>query len=182
MIPNRYLSFITGKIYNNELSMNVMLMKGSNYIFKKPVSILGSRLWQATCTTTTNKILRFLCLCRFVRLDQTFRVWWSWVGIINYTWILLSPLHGGGDKQASSNCKITGIHKFSSAHERFLQLMSTDMSMTHSTIQMRSEGIFTRALWIIWSWTFYATLAYHCALYYYPTYLLKNNSPITGQH
>jgi len=33
----------------------------------------------------------------------------------------------GGVKQASSSCKITGIHKSSSASGRFLQLMSTDM-------------------------------------------------------
>ncbi len=35
---------------------------------------------------------------------------------------------GGGDKQATSSCKITGIHKSSSAPGRFLQLMSTDVS------------------------------------------------------
>jgi len=53
---------------------------------------------------------------------------------------------GRGDKQASSSCKITGIHKSSSAPGRFLQLMSTDMSLMDLMIQMRSEGIFTRAL------------------------------------
>ncbi len=54
---------------------------------------------------------------------------------------------GGRDKQASSSCKINGIHKSSSsAPGRFLQLMSTDMSLVDSMIQMRSEGIFTRAL------------------------------------
>jgi hypothetical protein len=42
---------------------------------------------------------------------------------------------GGGDKQASSSCKITGIHKSSSAPGRFLQLMSTDMSLMDSMIQ-----------------------------------------------
>jgi hypothetical protein len=52
----------------------------------------------------------------------------------------------GGDKQASSSCKITGIHKSSSAPGRFLQLMSTDMSLMDSMVQMRSEGVFTRAL------------------------------------
>jgi hypothetical protein len=52
----------------------------------------------------------------------------------------------GGDKQASSSCKITGIHKSSSAPGRFLQLLCTDMSLMDSTIQMRSEGVFTRAL------------------------------------
>jgi len=51
----------------------------------------------------------------------------------------------GGDKQASSSCKITGIHK-SSAPGRFVQLMSTDMSLMDSMVQMRSEGVFTRAL------------------------------------
>jgi hypothetical protein len=51
-----------------------------------------------------------------------------------------------GNKQASSSCKLTGIHKFSSAPGRFLQLISTDMSLMDSMIQMRSEGIFTRAL------------------------------------
>jgi hypothetical protein len=58
----------------------------------------------------------------------------------------LALLHGGGDKQASSSCKITGMHKSSSAPGRFLQLMSTDMSLMDSMIQMRSEGIFIRAL------------------------------------
>jgi hypothetical protein len=53
---------------------------------------------------------------------------------------------GGGDKQASSSYKITGIHKSFSAPGRFLQLMSTDMSLMDSMIQMRWEGIFTRAL------------------------------------
>jgi hypothetical protein len=53
---------------------------------------------------------------------------------------------GGGDKQASSSCKITGTHKSSSPPGRFLQLMSTDMSLMDLMIQMRSEGIFTRAL------------------------------------
>jgi hypothetical protein len=53
---------------------------------------------------------------------------------------------GVGDKQASSSCKITGIHKSSSAPGRFLQLISTDMSLMDSMIQMRSEGVFTRAL------------------------------------
>jgi len=53
---------------------------------------------------------------------------------------------GGKDKQASSNCKITGIHKSSSAPGRFLQLMSTYMSLKDSMVQMRSEGIFTKAL------------------------------------
>jgi len=53
---------------------------------------------------------------------------------------------GGGDKEASSSYKITSIHKSSSAPGRFLQLMSTDMSMMDLMIQMRSEGIFTRAL------------------------------------
>ncbi len=57
----------------------------------------------------------------------------------------------GGDKQASCSCKITGIHKSSSAPGRFLQLISTDMSLMDSMIQMSSEGIFTRALRIIWS-------------------------------
>ncbi len=52
----------------------------------------------------------------------------------------------GGDKQASSSCKITGIHKSSSAPGHFPQLMSTDMSLMDSMIQMRSEGVFTRAL------------------------------------
>jgi hypothetical protein len=42
MIPNRYLSFIMGKIYNNELFVNVMPTEGSSYIFKKPASILSS--------------------------------------------------------------------------------------------------------------------------------------------
>jgi hypothetical protein len=42
MIPNRFLSFITGTIYNNELFVNVMPMDGSSYIFKKLASILGS--------------------------------------------------------------------------------------------------------------------------------------------
>jgi len=43
---------------------------------------------------------------------------------------------GGGrwDKQASSSCKITGIHKSSSAPGCFLQLMSTDMSLMDSMI------------------------------------------------
>jgi len=58
---------------------------------------------------------------------------------------------GGGDKQASSNYKITGIHKSSSTPGRFPQLMSTDMSLKDSMIQMGSKGIFTRTLWIIWS-------------------------------
>jgi hypothetical protein len=110
-----------------------------------------------------------------------------------------------GDKQASSSSKITGIHKSSSAPGRFLQLMSTDMSLMESMIQMRLERIFTRALWIIWSWTSCATLAH---LFFFPQIniaasenrhvgcnslsmcpffstqhiLLKNNSPITGQH
>jgi hypothetical protein len=105
VIPNRYLSFITGKIYNNEFFVNVMPMEGSSYIFKKPTSIIGSRFWQATCTTTTNKFPRFLCLCSLVRLHQTFRVWWSWVGIINYTWILLSLLHGGAINKPAAAAK-----------------------------------------------------------------------------
>jgi hypothetical protein len=42
VIPNRYLSCITGKIYNNELFVNVMPMEGNSSIFKKPASILGS--------------------------------------------------------------------------------------------------------------------------------------------
>jgi hypothetical protein len=58
---------------------------------------------------------------------------------------------GGGDKQASSSGKINGIHKSSLAPGRFLELISTDMSLMDSMIQMRSEGIFTRALRIIWS-------------------------------
>jgi hypothetical protein len=52
----------------------------------------------------------------------------------------------GGDKQASSSYKITGIHKCSSTPGRFPQLMFIDMSLKDSMIQMRSEGIFTRAL------------------------------------
>jgi hypothetical protein len=31
-----------GKVYNNELFMNVMPMEGGGYIFKKPAYILGS--------------------------------------------------------------------------------------------------------------------------------------------
>jgi len=53
---------------------------------------------------------------------------------------------GGADKQASSSCKITGIYMSSSAPGRFLQLMFTNMSLMDSMIQMRSEGIFIRAL------------------------------------
>jgi hypothetical protein len=53
---------------------------------------------------------------------------------------------GGGDKQASSNYKITSKHKSSSTPGHFLQLMSTNVSLMDSMIQMRSEGIFTRAL------------------------------------
>jgi hypothetical protein len=53
---------------------------------------------------------------------------------------------GVGDKQASISCKITGTHKSSSTPGRFLQLMSTDMSLMDLMIQMRSEGIFTRAM------------------------------------
>jgi hypothetical protein len=34
VIPNRYLSFITGKIYNNEFFVNVMPMEGSNTFSK----------------------------------------------------------------------------------------------------------------------------------------------------
>jgi hypothetical protein len=37
---------------------------------------------------------------------------------------------------------ITGIHKSSSAPGRFLQLMSTDMSLPDSMKQMKWEGIF----------------------------------------
>ncbi len=44
-----------------------------------------SRLGQATCNNITNKFLKFLCLCNLLRLDETFKVWWSWVNIINYT-------------------------------------------------------------------------------------------------
>jgi hypothetical protein len=58
----------------------------------------------------------------------------------------LAYYKGGVDKQASSSCKITNIHKSSSAPGRFLQLMSIDMSLMDLMIQMRSEGIFTRAL------------------------------------
>jgi hypothetical protein len=43
------------------------------------------RLRQATCNKTINKFPKFLCLCSLVRLNETFRVWCSWVGIINYT-------------------------------------------------------------------------------------------------
>jgi len=56
---------------------------------------------------------------------------------------------GGGDKQASSNCKITSIHKSSSAPGRFLQLMN--MSLMDSMIQMRLEGIFSRASWFFFN-------------------------------
>jgi hypothetical protein len=42
VIPNKYMSCITGKIYNNDLFMKVMPMEGSGYIFKKPAYILGS--------------------------------------------------------------------------------------------------------------------------------------------
>ncbi len=82
VISNRYLSCITGKIYNNELFVNVMPMDGSSSIFKKPTSILSSRMLHVT-TLQTN--FPSLCLCNLVKLDETFRVWWSWVGIINYT-------------------------------------------------------------------------------------------------
>jgi len=77
MIPNSYLPCITWTIYNKELFVNVMPMDGSNYIFKKPASM-------TTYNNTINKFPRFLCLCSLVRLDEIFRVWWSWVGIINY--------------------------------------------------------------------------------------------------
>jgi hypothetical protein len=60
---------------------------------------------------------------------------------------------GGGDKKASSGCKITGIHKSSSAPGRFLDAFWT-LSATgvhrhvsngfNDTNEM--EGIFTRAL------------------------------------
>jgi hypothetical protein len=42
VIPNRYLSYIMGKIYNNKLFIIVMPMEGNGYIFKKPACILGS--------------------------------------------------------------------------------------------------------------------------------------------
>ncbi len=38
----------------------------------------------ATCNNNTNKFPTFLCLCNLVKLNETFKVWWSWVGIINY--------------------------------------------------------------------------------------------------
>jgi hypothetical protein len=41
-------------------------------------------LGQATYNNITNKFPKFLCLCSLVRFYETFRVWWSWVGIINY--------------------------------------------------------------------------------------------------
>jgi len=81
--PNKYLSCITRKIYNIDLFMKVMPMGGEWLHLKK--TCLHSRLWQATCTNTTNKFPKFLCLCSLVRLDEIFRVWWSWVHIINYT-------------------------------------------------------------------------------------------------
>jgi hypothetical protein len=65
-------------------------------------------------------------------------------------WILLSLLHGGINKLAAAAKSLA--YFFSTwSPGRFLQLMSTDMSLMDSMIQMRSEGIFTRALWIIWS-------------------------------
>jgi len=69
----------------------------------------------------------------------------------------------GGDKQGSSSCKITGIHKSSSAPGRFLQLMCTDMSLMDSMTQMRSEGVFDKSpmsYMVHQAWTSCATLAH----------------------
>jgi hypothetical protein len=83
--PTGYLSCITRKIYNNELFVDIMAMEGSSSIFKKTCQ--HSRFGQATSNNTPNKFPRFLCVCVYslVRLEETFRVWWSWVAIINYT-------------------------------------------------------------------------------------------------
>jgi hypothetical protein len=62
--------------------VNIMPMEGSSYIFKTHASIVGSGKLPIT---TLHTHFSGFCVCSLVRLDETFKVCWSWVGIINYS-------------------------------------------------------------------------------------------------